>query len=503
MKKARLLICVGFFFLWMVCFPGRTLAQTELSAQVAALVQAAFPSHRVLLSDQCGRTAAAVVSDGQTQILCLAEQQNGDWTLTLSSSTALDQNASLFGLMLDTDESLCWTYRLDDTVTETYYALRAEDQWRVTGLVIKDGKEESALQYSQGTLQYSTHARDQSHRTLSASTYMPVPASWLEKLLPLDVYAHGSFPEPNRMYTHSWLSEEVTALAAAELFPNATFLGGCAGEDDLQFFLEMPGGERVIASCWLNRENAWNIVCSSPLPEGAAYGHQNFSTSVAIGDLLVNVGPVDETTCGVTYVYSMGSDGAGSCMLHFGKNWLTGSVPNGYENSFGDHPWSDITAIDWNSLPHTLEEAMAALDSSNWAIVNNPDPAGLLPLQTSPEDEASALGAYYNGTPARVLSQKENWAQVDIFGAQGWMRKDCLAFGDAGHEVQAMFPLRLPAKTQDDHWVYAEPETGRPITKDPRTEELLVLGVAGDAWYHAWFPGDRLTGYVPQSDWEE
>ena len=146
---------------------------------------------------------------------------------------------------------------------------------------------------------------------------------------------------------------------------------------------------------------------------------------------------------------------------------------------------------------------MAALDSSNWAIVNNPDPAGLLPLQTSPEDEASALGAYYNGTPARVLSQKENWAQVDIFGAQGWMRKDCLAFGDAGHEVQAMFPLRLPAKTQDDHWVYAEPETGRPITKDPRTEELLVLGVAGDAWYHAWFPGDRLTGYVPQSDWEE
>lgn len=508
MKRSPVFACIVLCALFMMLFSSSMLAETPLSPEVVALVQAAFPSHRILLSDQCGRTAAAVLSDGQTQVLCLAEQTDGDWALTVSNPTAFDPDRAISSLKLNADDSLCWTYALDGFLTETHHAVCTAEQWYFQGIAYTEVDEngyvsESHCQYDKGRLLYATYLFDETERILSANVYMPVPAQWLYAIVPLSAYDQARFPIPNRNYTHSWLPEEATALAAAELFPGTTYLGGCASQHDLQFFLQMPNGERRISSCWLNQEDEWNTVLSTPLPEGTMYGCENFSSSLVIGDLLVNIGPVDAATCGVCFIYDGNHDTMGTRMFSLGKNWITGESPNGYGNRFGDHPWCDITTLDWTSLPHTLEEAMAALDTTAWAIVNNPNPEDRLHLRVKPDREAKSLGKYYNGTPVRILAQKGNWVHVDIFGVQGFMMRDYLAFGSAGHDVKAAFPSRISLENQTDHFVYAAPEAVDPIANYRYTGMLLVLGLVGDDWYHAWFPEENLAGYVLQRDWWE
>ena len=123
MKRSPVFACIVLCALFMMLFSSSMLAETPLSPEVVALVQAAFPSHRILLSDQCGRTAAAVLSDGQTQVLCLAEQTDGDWALTVSNPTAFDPDRAISSLKLNADDSLCWTYALDGFLTETHHAV--------------------------------------------------------------------------------------------------------------------------------------------------------------------------------------------------------------------------------------------------------------------------------------------------------------------------------------------------------------------------------------------
>ena len=184
------------------------------------------------------------------------------------------------------------------------------------------------------------------------------------------------------------------------------------------------------------------------------------------------------------------------------KNHIASEASTGYHNSFGDHPWDDITAIDWSTLPHSLQEALKTMDSSGWAVVNNPNPADRLHLRAKPERGATSLGKYYNGTPVRVLEKKSDWVRVDVFGTEGWMMAKYLVFGVGGRAVQAAFPSKAPVESKADHFVYAAPELGQPIANCSGVyHSLVVLAVVGDEWYHVWFPQEGATGYVLQSDW--
>ena len=509
MKHSSTILHIGFIILVVMLFSSSAFAENELSSEVTALFQNAFPTHTMTLSDQWGPTAAAVLSDGNKQVLCLAEEKNGAWELVVSNPTALRQDADVISLHLDTDETLFWSYNTYDDLSETYHAARLGEQWRVLSMMSSEihgngNISEYHLWYGEGRLKYSTYFCDENENILSINDYEPIPAAWLEEWMPLNVYDDTRFPKPNTKYTHSWLSDEVTALAAAELFPSDTYLGGCANREHLEFFLKRPNGERVIASCRFEEKDGWRITISTPLPEGTTYGLENFSSSLVIGDLLVSIGTVDKTTCGVTYIYNTADNCSGERMFSLGQNWITGDVPNGYGNCFGDHPWSDITLIDWSTLPHSLEDALMRLDTSDWAVVNNPNPADRLHLRVKADRGAKSLGKYYNGTPVRILEKKGDWVHVDVFGVTGWMMKEYLALGSAGHAVEAVFPSRVAIEAKADHFVYAEPETGHPIANYQDTQHgLLVLAIVGDDWYHAWFPEENLTGYVQQSDWWE
>lgn len=508
MNKLVRLVCLT---LLVGCLLSGTAAADGLTADAEAFFHSALPSHTIALSDQCGFAAAAVMTDGTSQTLCLARQQNGVWEMEVCNPAALRQEMQVASLLLDTDETLFWSYNPYGTVWDTYHAVRVNDQWRVASLMTSethDGGEisEYHLAYETGLLYYSTYSCDENENILSKNSYVPVPASWLEAWMHLNAYDDSRFPKPNNNYTHSWLSDEAAALAAEELFPGHTFLGGCADRKHLEFFLQKPNGERVIAVSRLDQNGNWKSVLSTPLPEGTAYGFENFSSSLVIGDLLVSVGPVDANTCGVTFIYNISDELSGAYMFSLGKNRITGESPNCYGHCYGDHPWSDITVMDWSSLPHSLEEALDGMDSSRWAVVNNPNSADRLHLRLSPDRGAKSLGKYYNGTPVRILETKGEWVRVDIFGVSGWMMKKYLAIGDAGYQVEAVFPSRIPVNPTTHHYVYAGPERDQPAfcaSCEDIGESLLVLGITDDEWYHVWFPNGDRTGYVEQKYWYE
>jgi len=482
-----------------------------LPAEAAALFQAALPAHTIALSDQCGFTAAAVMTDGAGQTLCLAEQKNGVWEMTVCNPAALRQDTPVTSLLLDTDETLFWSYNTYGAITDTYHAVRIDGQWRVASLMTSEIHEsgkisEYHLSFDAGYLYYSSYFCDENENILSKDSFIPVPAAWLETQMPLDVYDDSQFPRPVNNYTHSWLPENAAGLAAAELFPSDTYLGGCAGKEHLEFFLQRSNGDRVIAICRLDDAGDWIITLSTPLPEGTAYGLENFSSSLVIGDLLVTVGPVDKNTCGITFIYNISDDLSGTYMFSLGKNRITGESPNRFGHCYGDHPWSDITVMDWNSLPGSLEEALNIMDSSAWAVVSNPDPNDRLHLRASPDRGAKSLGKYYNGTPMRILETKGDWVRVDIFGVTGWMMKEYLAFGDDGYQVEAMFPSRVPVNPTTHQYVYAEPDRDQPAfcaSCENIGQSLFVLAIVDDEWYHVWFQDGERTGYVEQRCWYE
>lgn len=88
-----------------------------------------------------------------------------------------------------------------------------------------------------------------------------------------------------------------------------------------------------------------------------------------------------------------------SCM-GFGDIFLGPRCVRGNDSNklyLGTHPWSDITRIDWSTLPTTEEEAADCVNGSGYAMVKNPDPADRLHLRTEPTKSAASLGKYYTG----------------------------------------------------------------------------------------------------------
>ncbi len=174
--------------------------------------------------------------------------------------------------------------------------------------------------------------------------------------------------------------------------------------------------------------------------------------------------------------------------------------PLGYGISFGgdwprygDHPWSDLKNINLAALPATREEALAALDPSGWAVVNTDGWGMLLGLYEGETSASVCLGAFYRGTPARVICVGDEMTQVDIGGLIGWMRTDCLVFGAAGYDVQPSCPS-MEVTERAAYAVYTRPDRQSGVLCRERNI-TTVIGVMGE-WYLVLDDNGQL-GYVP------
>lgn len=158
----------------------------------------------------------------------------------------------------------------------------------------------------------------------------------------------------------------------------------------------------------------------------------------------------------------------------------------------------DPFADELTALPSTLEELNARLDRTDLAVVCNPDPNDRLHLRTKPSREANSLGKFWNGTPVRVLGERDGWCQVAI-GTDGrltgWMLKKYLVTGLKMDQVTPCFSQQI---LRED-----EAETKTPIYTDlTLTEQYCthsswhLMGVVND-WLYVVVTDEGETGYAP------
>lgn len=164
---------------------------------------------------------------------------------------------------------------------------------------------------------------------------------------------------------------------------------------------------------------------------------------------------------------------------------------------------TDISLIRIEEIPGTMKQAFERMDTEGYALVNSEDFGTRWPLHTAPDRDSAALGKYCSGTPVRVLEDEGGeWARVSVAGIQGYMLRECLAFGEDMLRTPKGFyyKLLLEEVKEAGVQVYAEPDRqAKAVGKlggETRSQyQDLFLGMAGDEWYHVMFDGEN-SGYV-------
>ena len=178
---------------------------------------------------------------------------------------------------------------------------------------------------------------------------------------------------------------------------------------------------------------------------------------------------------------------------------------------YGNHPYSDVTDLPFAECPTTYEEAMQHLDRTNWAVVNNPNPADRLYLRGKASKDGRNLGKFYNRTLVYVDEIRGEWAHVTIGrNLSGWMMTDYLAFGEDADKVECAFPqlevreeyrLNVADETTYEFGVLDEPSKSAPQTRWHSGDNWVVIGIKGN--YYIVMNDNENVCYIPQSHlWE-
>lgn len=175
---------------------------------------------------------------------------------------------------------------------------------------------------------------------------------------------------------------------------------------------------------------------------------------------------------------------------------------------YGAHPFYNVEAVDFAAFPETYAEMLAQVDSTNWAVVSNPNPTDRLHLRTEPDRKSVSLGKFYNRTPVYVDEIRGEWAHVTIGrDLSGWMMTKYLAFGADMDKVKCAFPqLSLIEKYQEnvadelayDYYVFDAPNMSATKTLWNWGEECYLIGVIDD--FYMIMDTDENVRYIPQ-DW--
>lgn len=284
----------------------------------------------------------------------------------------------------------------------------------------------------------------------------------------------------------------------AELLPGCTFVEGIDDGDQLRLLMRNPADQLVFIGGVHTADGTWRFTESTPLPEGTILGVENFTHSLGLPNGryydLVSVHPYADGTWGVG-MFMPDSRG----LFTLGKHHIDpANDVHAVYGHFGSHAWSDITAIDWTSLPASCEEAIARLDSSDWAVVSNPNREDRLHLRVSPDKDAASLGKYYNRTPVQIRKYGAEWCAVTVCGVEGYMMTEYLAFGEAMDEVDYAGPWLTLKEHLREVRLYVKPRASADYTMN-KLSWFYVMGIAGD-YYHVWLPNTEEYGYVRMDD---
>lgn len=465
------------------------LCAAGLGEEADAVFRAAHPGYAIAAQDTWGDTAAAVMEGGGRRLLLVAERQDGAWRIVIDNAHALDPDGPCPTLFLDSDIALYWTDQEDG---KTFSCFRKDGVWGDVALTYRVGLLETLYHYDGWNLRVQRVWCDENDNVTASLEDMAFPGRWMKELITLAGFDLAKVPH-GYAGSESWPGEYALTQGAKELFPDCAYLDGQADSDELRFLLRRPDGETVFAGVTQDDTGLFRTAESTPLPRDARVylGDENFTSALVIereGSPRASL---------VLKPHADGSWGLRQCP-HFlgtqlGQNWMQQEEGR---RLFGAHPWSDVTAIDWATVPADEAQLRASFDTTGWATPNNPNPADRLHLRAEDHRSAASLGKYYNGTPVQVITRGDEWTKVDICGVQGYMMTKYLAFGEAMAAVAGAAPAMQLRAAQTRLYVSPQEDASYEIvTRDP-----LVIGILGQTWYHVWYPDTGLSGWMKQDD---
>ena len=494
----------------------------ETAFETALRARYADSGWQVEQVSQWGDAGAALLRRGTSHILCAVK--NG---VFCESETALIGNLSSeneqLNLLMDTDDALFLTY-YSDLDSYTYDFRYSDGHWLLTTVFshhpypVNEWESDLLLtrfaHISGSQVLQETLLEDENENILWSVQLPALPNVLLEEERDLRFFSLDSLNFCAVGYPRSdvgsgsidkiWLERIYAAMAGQGIQPLAqyAFADGVApvtdwvsGKITLQFLADRPDGKRVLL-CGSAENGIWKFVESSPLPEGTVIGIENFDSHLALGGNPYGpcIGRFSDGTWGVTGMLDKDFFTLGRYWIGQGGYWWD-------HTCIGNHPWSNITKIDWNTLPHSLSEAQARLSTARWATPNNPNPNDRLNLRASADKNSDSLGKFYNGTPIEVLERGDEWTHVRVCGITGYMMTRYLAFGSAANHVAKNMPVELPRNAVTTvRWLNGASE------QIVGSDLQVVIGILtnekkGD--YIIWDPVFDRTGYVSQDAlWE-
>ncbi|MBR6706813.1 MAG: hypothetical protein IKI84_09065 [Clostridia bacterium] len=513
MKKT--ILCLVALIL-MLCSASVWAASGD-EALITDILRQAGITEPVQLS-QWGDTAACFAGTDSVKRLVLLERHDGAWQIVIDNPTALIQDADWPELYLDSDISIYWTYILSDQEVLRYHSSRGpDDVWGPVDQYYGDsGYGEHTYSWITmwddahgGEIIRGLYVSDENDNTELVKTEY-LPAAWLSGDIRLSDFDLRVFPTLVDPQFGAWFeNDRFFVEASAVLMPGCSYIKGILKDGALHFLVrDLNTCEKHYVIVEYASRRKVNLIVSTPLPENTALGYENFTDSLWIDGRCVTVQMLYSGKAGLEYIYDDGAQAEGSGgFLFFGDRtvWDGSAVPL-QTILYGDHPWDDITQINWNTLPHNLSEASARMDSGNYAMVVNPDPSDRLHLRERADKRSRSQGKYYTGTAVGVMAQDGDWTQVTFGDRSSWVRgymmKRYLAFGQSGSALRldlSAMPQLSPAHPILK--VYRQPQAGSYVTHWQENHgSMRVIGIIGDEWYHVWFPATGEYGFVRQTD---
>lgn len=466
MKKA-LLICLLLALLHALPASAQ---EERIDPAFDAFLSSAYGDWTVLDCSVCAPSAAAILEKDGRKTLLIARQQAGQWTAAIDNPRMVSSGMWRHSVHMDTDTTLffsCLSERPNDLSLTLDFALDQET-WRLRSVKgsyqFPVGPERTpAILERQTDVPFSgqwllrSMALCDENDNLLISRALPPLRNILTKeetdlanldilALPFDVYGYAS--EDDGRVLDTYLTRLFgREIGAGSAYAGYRYLDGLLTDETLQFIAEGPEGQSVLLCGRWEEDAGWVFTKSSPLSAAAQFGYENFGDAVVLPgrDLGVCVRPYPDGKWGISYVLS----GAG--YYEAGPGWIEAPDESGivFAPVLGDHPWGDVTAMDWMSIPASFDEAAALADPAAWATPKNPDSSQRLHLRREPSKAARSLGKHYHGAPVRVLEKGKKWSKVRAGSQEGYMMNEFLVFGK---ELRKLSPL------------LARKEAARPVT---------------------------------------
>ena len=506
-------------FLLLVVLCASACAETgeNLPQAVFKLCSSVHPGYAIAAHDGWGDESrgqfALILKQGDDNILCMAEKAQDDpsYVLTIDNTDAVYDGDVLPSLLIDTGgDSLWYTYvdRAEDSSVH-YNAFKMNGQWGCVSALSYWPKEDGFTGImggvSDGTLFYEETDEDENENIRDRWTYAPIVVNEeFAQSLELANFNINTFDADPRDGLYPLIKNEafarsqsaagemirdmdISRVHAARLFETAdgSFLLRVEDLDDRSgAFFEHAATLRFESEAVLDTYHAGEgeVFISS--------GRMMYAMKRADAGSWVLRG-VDDSG-----VRTIGADYAAP------EGQLTVHRNDGYV--YGRSPWGVLRNRDM-MLNASYEEMFARMNTSAYALVNNPNPADRLHLRAEPDQRSYSYGKFYNRTPVLVLERGNTWTKVQIGRGEnamtGYMMTKFLVFDE---NEKAALACAFPQMDLKEEYrsgglnMYAEPR-GSTVTDRRFMQESndFIIGVSGDEWYVV-LRADGAVGYVPQ-----